>query len=67
MNLTIKERKAMQELQSRKDIVITDTDKGGDVVMQELQPRKDIVITDADKGGDVVILDVEDYVKDAEG
>ena len=57
----------MQELQSRKDIVITDTGKGGDVVMQELQPRKDIVITDADKGGAVVILDVEDYVKDAEG
>ena len=35
--------------------------------MQELQSRKDIVITDADKGGAVVILDVEDYVKDAEG
>ena len=43
-NLTIQERKAMQELQS----------------------RKGIVITDADKGGDVVILDVEDYVKEAE-
>ena len=34
--------------------------------MQELQSRKGIVITDADKGGDVVILDVEDYVKEAE-
>ena len=33
LNLTIKERKAMQELQSRKDIVITDTDKGGAVVI----------------------------------
>ena len=43
-NLTIKERKAMQELQF----------------------RKDIGITDADKGGAVVILDVEDYVKEAE-
>ena len=43
-NLTIQERKGMQELQS----------------------RKGIVITDADKGGDVVILDVEDYVKEAE-
>ena len=43
-NLTIKELKAMQELQS----------------------RNDIVITDADKGGAVVILDVEDYVKQAE-
>ena len=27
-NLTIKERKAMQEMQSRNDIVITDADKG---------------------------------------
>ena len=43
-NLTIKERKAMQELQS----------------------RNDIVITDADKGGAAVILDVGDYVKEAE-
>ena len=34
--------------------------------MQELQIRNDIVITDADKGGAVVILDVEDYVKEAE-
>ena len=34
--------------------------------MQELQFRKDIGITDADKGGAVVILDVEDYVKEAE-
>ena len=43
-NLTIKERKAMQELHSRKDIVITNTKKGGVVV----------------------IVDVEDYVKEAE-
>ena len=34
--------------------------------MQELQFRKDIGITDADKGGAIVILDVEDYVKEAE-
>ena len=34
--------------------------------MQELQSRNDIVITDANKGGAVVILDVEDYVKEAE-
>ena len=39
-NLTIKERKDMQELQSRNDI--------------------------SDKSGAVVILDVEDYVKEAE-
>ena len=34
--------------------------------MQELQSKKDIVIANADKGGAVVILDVEDYVKEAE-
>ena len=34
--------------------------------MQELQSRNDIIITDGDKGGVVLILDVEDYVKEAE-
>ena len=43
-NLTIKELKAMHELQS----------------------RKDRVITNASKDGAVAILDVEDYVKEAE-
>ena len=43
-NLTIKEQKAMQELQS----------------------WYDIVKTDVDNGATVVILDVEDYIKEAE-
>ena len=34
--------------------------------MQELQPRDEKVITDAVKCGAVVILDVEDYIKEAE-
>ena len=34
--------------------------------MHELQSRKDIVITNASKDGAVAILDVEDYVKEAE-
>ena len=34
--------------------------------MQELQSKNDLIITDAYKGGIVVILDVEDYVKEAE-
>ena len=34
--------------------------------IQELQSRNDIVITDVDKGEAVVILDVKDYVKEAE-
>ena len=32
-NLSVKEQKALQELQSRDDIVITDADKGGAVVI----------------------------------
>ena len=44
-NLPVKEQKALQELQSRDNIVISETDKGGSVVM----------------------LDVEDYIKKAEG
>ena len=35
-NLTIKERKAMQELQSRKSTVITNADKGGAVVILDV-------------------------------
>ena len=36
-NLTINEQKAMQELQSRDDIVITTADKGGAVVIQDVE------------------------------
>ena len=36
-NLTIKEKKAMQELQSRDDIVITDADKGGAVAILDVE------------------------------
>ena len=35
-------------------------------VLPELKSRDDIAITGADKGGAVVILDVEDYIKEAE-
>ena len=34
--------------------------------MQELQSRNNTVITDANKCGAGLILDVEDYVKEAE-
>ena len=34
--------------------------------LQVLQSKDDIVIAEADKGGAVVILDVEDYIKEAE-
>ena len=35
--------------------------------MKELSEREDIIITKADKGGAVVIVDVKDYIKEAEG
>ena len=34
--------------------------------MKELSDREDIIITKADKGGAVVIVDVKDYIKEAE-
>ena len=34
--------------------------------MKELSEREDIIITKADKGGVVVIVDVKDYIKEAE-
>ena len=34
--------------------------------MKELSGREDIIITKADKGGAIVILNVKDYIKEAE-
>ena len=34
--------------------------------MKELSEREDIITTKADKGGAVVIVDVKDYIKEAE-
>ena len=34
--------------------------------MTELSEREDIIITKADTGGEVVIVDVKDYIKEAE-
>ena len=34
--------------------------------LQELSERDDIVITKTDKGGAVVIIDVKDYIREAE-
>ena len=34
--------------------------------LKQLKEREDIIITNADKGGAVVIIDVDDYVKEAE-
>ena len=40
--------------------------KGERKALKELADRDDIIITKADKGGAVVIIDVEDYIKEAE-
>ena len=40
--------------------------KGETKALKELADRNGIIITKADKGGPVVIIDVEDYVKEAE-
>ena len=40
--------------------------KGERKVLKELADQNDIIITKADKGGAVVIIDVKDYVKEAE-
>ena len=34
--------------------------------MKELSEREDIIITKVDKGGAVIIVDVKDYIKEAE-
>ena len=34
--------------------------------MKELSEREDIINTKADKGGGIVIVDVKDYIKEAE-
>ena len=36
-NLSVKEQKALQELQSRDDIVTTETDNGGTVVIVDVE------------------------------
>ena len=36
------------------------------ISMKELSEREDTIITKADKGGEVVIVDVKDYIKEAE-
>ena len=36
------------------------------ISMTELSEREDIIITKADKGGEVVIVDLKDYIKEAE-
>ena len=40
--------------------------KGERKALKELADRNDIIITKADKGGAVVIIDIDDYIKEAE-
>ena len=35
--------------------------------MEELSDQEDIIIAKSDKGGAIIIVDVKDYIKEAEG
>ena len=51
---------------SNKNKYYNNLTKGERKALKELADQNDINITKADKGGAVVIIDVEDYVKEAE-
>ena len=51
--------------QQRKHKISKNLTKDEIKALHQLELREDIIITNADKGGAVVILDVEDYIKEA--
>ena len=55
-----------EEQNNSKNKYYNNLTKGERKALKELAERNDIVIIKADKGGAVVIIDVEDYVKEAE-
>ena len=55
-----------EEQNNNKNKYYNNLTKGERKALKELADRNDIIITKADKGGAVVIIDVEDYVKEAE-
>ena len=55
-----------EEQKSNRNKYYNNLTKGERKALKELAVWNDIIITKADKGGAVVIIDVEDYVKDAE-
>ena len=60
------QRKLEKELKKMKEKPYNNLTKSERTSMKELSERVDIIITKADKGGAVVIVDVKDYIKQAE-
>ena len=60
------QRELEKELTKMKERPYNNLTKSERTSMKELSERVDIIITKADKGGAVVIVDVKDYIKQAE-
>ena len=60
------QRELKKELKKMKEKPYNNLTKSERTSMKELSERVDIIITKADKGGAVVIVDVKDYIKQAE-
>ena len=60
------QRELEKELKKMKEKPYNNLTKSERTSMKELSERVDITITKADKGGAVVIVDVKDYIKQAE-
>ena len=60
------QRELEKELKKMKEKPCNNLTKSERTSMKELSERVDIIITKADKGGAVVIVDVKDYIKQAE-
>ena len=55
-----------EEQNNSKNKYYNNLSKGERKALKELAERNDIIITKADRGGGAVIIDVEDYIKEAE-
>ena len=60
------QRELEKELTKMKERPYNNLTKSERTSMKELSERVDIIITKAEKGGAVVIVDVKDYIKQAE-
>ena len=60
------QRELEKELKKMKEKPYNNLTKSERTSMKELSERVDIIITKAEKGGAVVIVDVKDYIKQAE-
>ena len=65
--IEVTKRKLEKEQTKMKEKPYNNLTKNERTSMKELSEREDIIITKDDKGGAVVIVDVKDYIKEAEG